>query len=359
MSYSVGVLGATGAVGRQMIDELEKRVFPVSELRLFATRRSQGEHLPFLGELLQVQGVDPAAAPERFAGLDLILSSAGSGPSREFSPIAVEAGAIVIDNSSAFRMDDGVPLVVPEVNPDALDAHSGIIANPNCSTIQMVVVLKPILDAVGLKRVVVSTYQSVSGIGHKGVEELEAATRDRLGEGSLHPPCSSGEEDAGPRRFQPEVFPANIGFNLFPLIDRMEEGCHVREEIKMVQETRKILGYTDLPVSATTVRVPVRVGHSLAIWLETARSMSRGECIEALREAPGLLVFDEMNGDSTPTPDDVADDELVRVGRVREDPCNANCLMLWAVGNNLRKGAATNTVQIAEAMHSRGLLRPR
>jgi len=356
VSYSVGILGATGAVGRQMAEELEKRSLLVSAVRLFATRRSQGECLPFRGEILKVQGIDQANAAESFAGLNLILSSAGSGPSKELSPIAVKAGAVVIDNSSAFRMDDGVPLVVPEVNPEALEAHSGIIANPNCSTIQMVVVLKPIADAVGLKRVVVSTYQSASGIGHKGVEELEAATRDKLGEATLRPPCSSGEEDIVGGPFQPEVFPAHIGFNLFPLIDRMEDGCHVREEIKMVQETRKILGHADLPVSATTVRVPVRTGHGLALWLETERHISRDECLEALRAAPGILVFDEMAGEATPTPDDVLDDELVRVGRVREDPCNKNCVLLWAVGNNLRKGAATNTVQIAEEMVRRGLI---
>jgi aspartate-semialdehyde dehydrogenase len=340
VSYSVGILGATGAVGRQMIDELENRLFPVSKLRLFATQRSQGQSVPFKGEAVQVEAIDAAGAADSFAGLQVLLSSAGSGPSKELSPIAVKAGAVVVDNSSAFRMDEGVPLVVPEINPQALDGHSGIIANPNCSTIQMVMALKPIMDAAGLKRVVVSTYQSVSGIGHKGVEELEKATRAR-------------QES---KAFKPQVFPANIGFNLFPLIDRLEDGCHCREEIKMVQETRKILGRAGLPVSATTVRVPVPTGHSLALWMETERRMSRDQCISALREAPGLLVFDEMKGDATPTPDCVIDDEIIRVGRVREDPSNRNCIMLWAVGNNLRKGAATNTVQIAEELTRRGLI---
>lgn len=340
MSYCVGVLGATGAVGRQMIEELDRRSFPVSELRLFATHRSQGERLRFKGRHVEVQGVDAASAAERFSGLDLILSSAGSGPSAEFSPIAVAAGAVVVDNSSAFRMDEDVPLVVPEVNPGALSGHKGLIANPNCSTIQMVVVLKPIMDALGLKRVVVSTYQAASGIGQKGVEELLAAAKARL----------EGES------FEPEVFPADIGFNLFPLIDRMEKGCHCKEELKMVYETKKILDAPDLPVSATAVRVPVFVGHAIALWLETERSATRDECLEILRGGPGIVTFDEMKGEATPTPADVEDDTRVRVGRVREDPCNPGCVMLWAVANNLRKGAATNAVQIAEELHSRGLL---
>jgi aspartate-semialdehyde dehydrogenase len=339
-----------------MVDELDRRSLLVSEVRLFATRHSEGECLPFKGELQKVKMIDPGVAAERFAGLDLVLSSAGSGPIREFAPIAVEAGAVVIDNSSAYRMSEGVPLVVPEVNPEALEGHGGLVANPNCSTIGMVVPLKPVMDAVGIKRIVVSTYQSASGIGHKGVEELEAAAKDRLGVGTLRPPCSASEEEVPPERFTPDVFPANIGFNLFPLIDRMEDGCHVREEIKMVNETRKILGVPKLPVSATTVRVPVFVGHALALWVETYRHFSRDECIAALRDAPGVLVFDEMAGDATPTPLDVEGDEMVRVGRVREDPCNENCIMMWAVGNNLRKGAATNAVQIAEEMHKRGLL---
>jgi aspartate-semialdehyde dehydrogenase len=340
MAYSVGILGATGAVGRQMIEELETRNFPVSKLRLFATQRSQGQSVGFKGKAVEVEAIDAASARGLFAGIQILLSSAGSGPSKELSPIAVAAGAAVVDNSSAFRMDEGVPLVVPEINPEALDGHSGIIANPNCSTIQMVVALKPIMDAAGLKRVVVSTYQSVSGIGHKGVEELEKATRARQDQKS----------------FDPRVFPANIGFNLFPLIDRMEDGCHCREEIKMVNETRKILGFPKLPVSATTVRVPVFVGHALALWVETGKHISRSKCLAALRGAPGIVVYDEMAGEATPTPLDVEGDELVRVGRVREDPCNKNCIMLWAVGNNLRKGAATNTVQIAEELVRRGLL---
>jgi aspartate-semialdehyde dehydrogenase len=384
VQYNVGVLGATGAVGRQMIAELESRGFPVSELRLFATRRSEGESLPFRGRALAVQGIAAAGAAELFSGLDLVLSSAGSGPIADLAPIAVHAGAVVVDNSSAFRMDDDVPLVVPEVNPGALAGHKGIIANPNCSTIQMVVVLKPIMDAAGLKRVVVSTYQSASGIGQKGVRELEEAARRRLdarasGRAGERPgPGSSGDGQApetrpspgegaqatrpsgGEKRtagLHPRVFPADIGFNLFPLIDRMEEGCHCREELKMVGETRKILDVPELPVSATTVRVPVFIGHGLALWLETERALSRTECMKVLRGRPEILVFDEMAGEPTPTPLDVEDDEKVRVGRVREDPCNKGCVMLWAVANNLRKGAATNAVQIAEALHARGLIR--
>lgn len=375
MSYNVGVLGATGAVGRQMVEELGSRGFPVSELRLFATERSRGEKLPFRGEGVAVQGIDAARAAGLFSGLDLVLSSAGSGPIKDLAPAAVRAGAVVVDNSSAFRMDDGVPLVVPEVNPGALEAHLGIIANPNCSTIQMVVVLKPILDAAGLKRVVVSTYQSASGIGQKGVRELEEAARTRLAlraSGPVGTPAegaSSGRAQArgetapgtGPVAggFQPKVFPADIGFNLFPLIDRMEEGCHCREELKMVNETRKILDAPGLPVSATTVRVPVFVGHGLALWLETERKLSRSRCLDVLRKEAAIMVFDEMSGDATPTPADVEGDEKVRVGRVREDPCNQSCVMLWAVANNLRKGAATNAVQIAEELHRRALIRRR
>jgi aspartate-semialdehyde dehydrogenase len=372
-----------------MIAELESRDFPVSELRLFATERSRGENLPFRGAAVAVQGVDPDGAPGLFSGLDLVLSSAGSGPIADLAPIAVRAGGVVVDNSSAFRMDDGVPLVVPEVNPGALAGHRGIIANPNCSTIQMVVVLKPLMDAAGLKRVVVSTYQSASGIGEKGVRELEEAARRRLdameagraGErrgaggsaqarargaasagadpGAEPPPSDVDQRGADPRAAEgrSRAFPADIGFNLFPLIDRMEEGCHCREELKMVGETRKILDAPELPVSATTVRVPVFIGHGLALWLETERALSRGECLEVLRGRPEILVFDEMAGDATPTPLDVEEDEKVRVGRVREDPCNSGCVMLWAVANNLRKGAATNAVQIAEELHARGLIR--
>ncbi len=343
MPYAVGILGATGAVGRRMAVELEKRDFPVSELRCFATGRSQGETLKFKDESIRVRAVTPSSAGKSFSGLDLLFASAGSGASLDLSPEAVRAGAVVVDNSSAFRMDDGVPLVVPEVNAGDLAGHKGIVANPNCSTIQMVVALKPIREAAGLKRVVASTYQSVSGIGHKGVEELRSAARARLG----------SEE------FVPEVFPADIGFNLFPLIDRMEEGCHCKEEIKMVNETRKILGAPELPVSATTVRVPVFVGHAIALWVETREKLSRAGCIDALRGKLHIVVFDEMAGEATPTPADVADDDRVLIGRVREDSANKNCLMLWVVANNLRKGAATNAVQIAEELHARGLLAPR
>jgi aspartate-semialdehyde dehydrogenase len=362
LSYSVGIVGATGAVGREMAHQLELRALPVSELRLFASRRSHGRLLPFAGKEISVRGMeisadtDAAALAEQFAGLNIVLLSAGGTVSKTVSPAAAEAGAVAIDNSSAFRMEDDVPLVVPEVNPRAVEGHKGIIANPNCSTIQMVVALKPIMDAAGLKRVVVSTYQSASGIGEKGSTELEhaAAAALRSGRGTSH--ARRDDPKAPADTFRPLVFPKDIGFNLFPLIDRMEEGCHCREELKMVFESRKILEAPDLPVSATSVRVPVFVGHSLSLWLETETKLGREECLEALRSAPGLVVFDEMRGEPTPTPRDVAEEDRVWIGRVREDPCNERCLMLWAVANNLRKGAATNAVQIAEELVSRGLL---
>jgi len=449
VSYSVGIVGATGAVGREMLRRLDLRAFPVSELRLFATPHSQGQELSFKGKRVPVRGIDTgpgasdemtgelsdrertgshgdrgAAIEEQFTGLDLVLLSAGGSASKLLSPAAAKAGAVAVDNSSAFRMDHNVPLVVPEVNPAALEGHSGIIANPNCSTIQMVVALKPIMDAVGLNRVVVATYQSASGAGQKGSDELEKTARVRLGamatqrspgrresfetQGSGGParedltkpaseqpadsesetqsrqgpgaPTANGGLSAPPSRqasgfnrlsdnaeagepsshpasaSEPGVFPRDIGFNLFPLIDRMEEGCHCREEIKMVRESRKILNEPDLAVSVTTVRVPVFVGHALAMWIETRDGLGREECLEVLRAAPGLVVFDEMRGEATPTPHDVADDDRVWVGRVREDPCSERCLMLWVVANNLRKGAATNAVQIAEGLASRGLL---
>jgi aspartate-semialdehyde dehydrogenase len=448
----VGIVGATGAVGREMLRQLELREFPVSDLRLFATPRSNGQELSFKGEKVSVRGIDvgPAASDEetgelldrgrtgshgdpgaaiegRFAGLDLVLLSAGGSVSKLLSPAAAKAGAVAIDNSSAFRMDHHVPLVVPEVNPGALEGHRGIVANPNCSTIQMVVALKPIMDAVGLNRVVVATYQSASGAGQKGSDELEKAARGKLiamvppgfpagretlgmrrsgspapngftkpdseqppdsgfetqsrkGHGALS--ANGGASDPSPRRAsglnglsdkaqsdakgspsasapEPAVFPRDIGFNLFPLIDRMEDGCHCREEIKMVRESRKILNEPDLAVSVTTVRVPVFVGHALAMWIETRDGLGREECLEVLRSAPGLVVLDEMSGEATPTPNDVADDDRVWIGRVREDPCGERCLMLWVVANNLRKGAATNAVQIAEELASRGLLEGR
>lgn len=327
--YRLAVVGATGMVGAAMREILEERGFPVSELRLLASERSRGRRLPFRGEELEVQVLDE----DSFAGIDYALFSAGAGISRKYAPIAAAAGAVVIDNSSAFRMDEGVPLVVPEVNPDDAFDHAGIIANPNCSTIQMVVVLKPLHDRSAMKRVVVSSYQSVSGTGKEAVEELRLQAASAL-----------RDEEPGP----PRVYPHPIAFNCLPHIDVFLPNGYTKEEIKLVDETRKIMGLPDLPVSATAVRVPVFVGHSESVNVEFEEAIDVDEARGILRGAPGVEVVDDRENDLYPLALDAAGKDPCYVGRIRADLSCPRALNLWIVSDNLRKGAALNAIQIAE-----------
>ncbi len=327
--YRVAVVGATGMVGIAMREILEERGFPVAELRLLASERSRGRRLPFRGEELEVQVLDG----DSFRGIDYALFSAGAEISRRYVPVAVESGAVAIDNSSAFRMAEGVPLVVPEVNPGDAFEHAGIIANPNCSTIQMVMVLKPLHDRSPLRRVVVSTYQSVSGTGKDAVEELRRQSREVL----------DGAEPSPPK-----VYPHPVAFNCLPHIDVFLPGGYTREEMKMVDETRKIMGIPDLPVSATTVRVPVFVGHSESVNVEFEEAVTPGEAREILRRAPGVEVIDDPASDLYPLAVYAAGKDPCYVGRIRADLSCPRALNLWIVSDNLRKGAALNAVQIAE-----------
>ena len=326
--YRVAVVGATGMVGQAMREILEERNFPVAELRLLASERSRGRKLVFRGEEIEVQVLDE----DSFRGIDLALFSAGASISLRFSPIAAEAGAVAVDNSSAFRTDENVPLVVPEVNPQDAFGHSGIIANPNCSTIQMVVVLKPLHDRSAMRRVIVSTYQSVSGTGKNAVEELEVQTRAML-------------EGGTPEH---QVYPHAVAFNCLPHIDVFLPGGHTKEEMKMVGETRKIMGLPDLPLSATAVRVPVFIGHSESVNVEFEEAILPDEARRILAAAPGVEVVDDPESDLYPLALDAAGKDPCYVGRIRADLSCPLALNLWIVSDNLRKGAALNAVQIAE-----------
>ncbi len=334
--YRVAIVGATGLVGQEFIKVLEQRNFPVAELRLFASDRSAGRRLTFKGEELPVLETSEAG----FKGVELALFSAGAEVSREWAPVAVRAGAVVIDNSAAWRMEPDVPLVVPEVNPEDVTWHRGIIANPNCSTIQMVVAVNPIHRVNRVRRVTVATYQSVSGSGSAALEELRAQAEAVL----------RGEA------VRPSVYPHQIGFNLLPHIDRFYEDGYTKEELKMLQETRKILHEPELPVSATCVRVPVFVGHSEAVHLELTEPISPAEAREILSRAPGVVVLDDPARNVYPTPWDAAGRDEVFVGRIREDKAFRPGLAMWVVADNVRKGAALNAVQIAEELIRRGLL---
>lgn len=331
-AYKVAVAGATGAVGQQMVACLEERNFPVAELKPLASERSIGRHVTFKGREIPVE----VLTKDSFAGIDIALFSAGSAISKEYAPIAARAGAVVVDNSSAWRMDPDVPLVVPEVNPQdiALYKKTGIIANPNCSTIQMVVVLKPIHDAATIRRVVVSTYQAVSGTGQKAVDELAAQVRALFNNQEI------------PKR----VYPHRIAFNVLPHIDVFLENGYTREEMKMTNETKKIMGDDAIEVTATTVRVPVFYGHSEALNIETERKLTPMQARALLAEAPGIKVVDDPGKNQYPMPLDAAGQDLTLVGRIREDFSIKNGLNLWIVADNVRKGAATNTVQIAEIL---------
>jgi aspartate-semialdehyde dehydrogenase len=333
--YRVAVVGATGQVGGVMLDLLRERGFPVREIVPFASERSAGRDL---GDGLVVQPL----ADETIEGFDLAIFSAGGSTSAEWAPRFVEAGAVVVDNSSKWRMNDDVPLVVSEVNPEALDGHRGIIANPNCSTMQMVVALKPLHDAAGIERLVISTYQSVSGTGKKAVDELLAQSRAILA------------GDAPPR---PRSYMHQIAFNALPHAGSFADGDdHTDEERKLINETRKILGDPSIRVSATCVRVPVVISHSEAVNVQTRRPLGADEARELLRAAPGVTVLDDPGAASYPLAIEAAGRDDVFVGRIRRDPGHDSALDLWIVSDNLRKGAATNAVQLAELLHERGLI---
>ena len=329
-AYTVAVVGATGAVGTEMIQVLEERDFPVGELVPLASARSEGNEVMFRGQTLPVKVLEHNS----FEGVDVALFSAGAGVSKEFGPMAVKAGAVVVDNSSAWRMDPNVPLVVPEVNIHALSGHQGLIANPNCSTIQMVVALKPLHDAVQIKRIIVTTFQSVSGTGKDAMEELVDQSRQLL---------SFGEAKVS-------VYPHQIAFNCLPHIDDFLPNGYTKEEMKMVNETRKILGESSLPITATTVRVPVFICHAESVNIETEQKLSANDARALLSAAPGIQVYDDPSRNLYPLPIDVVGTDAVFVGRVREDESVTNGLNLWIVADNLRKGAALNAVQIAEEL---------
>ncbi|NLW07397.1 MAG: aspartate-semialdehyde dehydrogenase [Clostridia bacterium] len=333
-NLNVAVVG-TGAVGQMTLKILEERDFPVASLKVLATSRSAGKTVTFKGQEYLIE----ETTPESFAGIDVAFF-AGGAASKMFGPAAVAAGAVVIDNSSSFRMDPEVPLVVPEVNPQDVRWHKGIIANPNCSTIQMVVALKPLYDAAGIKRVVVSTYQAVSGAGQEAIEELQQQSRQIL----------DGKEITS------KVFPWQIAFNCLPHIDVFLENGYSKEEMKMVNETKKIMGDERIQVTATTVRVPVFNGHSEAINIETETKLTAAEARELLRKAPGIIVVDDLEAKAYPLATQADGRDEVFVGRIREDNSIANGLNLWVVSDNLRKGAATNSIQIAELLLKEGLL---
>jgi aspartate-semialdehyde dehydrogenase len=330
--YNVAIVGATGAVGEQMREVLEEREFPVGELRLLASERSAGQFLPFKEHNLKVEVLNE----DSFKGIDIGLFSAGGSVSAKFAPAAVAAGAVVVDNTGHFRMEPDIPLVVPEVNVKQIANYKtrGIIANPNCSTIQMVVALKPIHDAARIKRVVVSTYQSVSGAGRRAMEELGQQV------GALF----------NGRELKKEKFPHQIAFNCIPHIDVFTDGGYTKEELKMINETRKILGEPSLAVTATTVRVPVFCSHSESVNVETEKKLTVADVKALLREAPGIVVVDEPEHNVYPMPIDATGKDATFVGRIREDNSISNGLHLWVVADNLRKGAALNAVQIAEIL---------
>jgi len=335
---NVAIMGATGAVGQEILRTLEVRNFPVTTLKLLASEKSAGKKFPFRGRLITVEKL----TPQSFDGIDLVLSSAGASVSREFVPHAVNAGAVVVDNTSAFRMDPDTPLVVPEVNPEALDSHKGVIANPNCSTAQMVVALAPIHRNTPIRRLVIATYQSVSGTGHKAIEECLRQSRDVVD---------------GKRNIESRVYPHQIAFNVLPHIDVFMDNGYTKEEMKMVEETRKILSDDSIAVTATAVRVPVLRGHSESVNVETVRPLGAARVRELLSAAPGVVLVDDPSGNHYPTPVYAEGRDETYVGRIRDDISNPSAIEMWIVSDNLRKGAALNAIQIAEEMIKRNLLK--
>lgn len=325
--YNVVIVGATGAVGQEIMGILAERNFPLGEVRLCATARSAGKEINYLGKTYVVE----ETTPDSFNGMDIAFFAGGKA-SVDFGPAAVEKGCVVIDNSSNYRMDPEVPLIVPEVNPEDVKKHKGIIANPNCSTIIMVVALKPIHDAAKIKRVVVSTYQAVSGAGKEGIDELTAQTKAIL-----------NDEEYAPQKFMHQ-----IAYNLIPHIDVWQEMDYTKEELKMVHETQKILHAPDMKITATTVRVPVYRSHSESINVETERKLTAQEVKEIMAKAPGIVVQDDPANNIYPMPIATSYTDEVFVGRIREDNSHDTALNLWVVGDQIRKGAATNSVQIAE-----------
>jgi aspartate-semialdehyde dehydrogenase len=336
--YRVAVVGATGQVGSLMLRLLRERAFPASEVVPFASERSAGRELEGIGIVRPLDS-------ETIEGFDLALFSAGGTTSGEWAPRFVEAGAVVVDNSSRWRMDDDVPLVVSEVNPDALEVHRGIVANPNCSTMQMVVALKPLHDAAGIERLVISTYQAVSGTGKRAVDELLDQSHALLHEREIE---------------QPHAYAHQIAFNVLPHAGSFAAGeDHTDEERKLINETRKILGDRAIRVSATCVRVPVVTGHSEAVNVQTRDALSPERARELLQAAPGVVVLDDPAAARYPLAIDAAGRDEVFVGRIRRDPGHERALDLWIVADNLHKGAATNAVQLAEILHERSLIAPR
>lgn len=334
MGLRLAIVGATGLVGGEFLKILEQRNFPIDSLQLFASDRSAGKTLLFHDQHIEVQ----ETREDSFHGVDIALFSAGSDISSFFSPIAARTGAIVIDNSSAFRMDENVPLVVPEVNPGDIDTNNGIIANPNCSTIQMVVAINPLHQINPISRIIVSTYQAVSGTGSNAMDELTEQT-SLLIEGTQ-------------KEIHPEIYPHQIAFNALPFVEGFLDNDYTTEEWKMVQETRKIMHQQNLLISATCVRVPVYIGHGEAVNLEFETPMEPAEAKEILASAPGVSVVDNPSMDLYPLPVMAAGLDDVFVGRIRKDVSSANGLVMWVVADNLRKGAALNAVQIAEIVAS-------
>ena len=329
-TYVVAVVGATGLVGTEMIQTLERRQFPVKKLVPLASEKSKGRHVQFNGESIAVE----VLTDDSFVGVDFALFSAGGAISERFAPSAVRHGAIVIDNTSFFRMHKDVPLVVPEVNAHALRDHNGIIANPNCSTAQLVVALKAVHEAAKITRIVISTYQSVSGAGKLAMEGLHAETQNHL---------ATGVSEAS-ALVQP------IAFNLIPQIDKFEANGYTKEEMKMIQETKKILGDESIQITATCVRVPVFVSHSESVVIETEKKVTADEFRAMLGQSKGVVVVDDPQNGLYPMPIHTSATDPVCVGRIREDLAFPNGLSMWIVADNLRKGAALNAVQIAEAM---------
>ena len=335
-AYEVAILGATGQVGRAFVSILEERNFPVKRLRLLASERSAGQKVSFKGEEIEVE----TPSREVFRDVDIVLASAGSSVSEHWAPIAQAEGCVFIDNSSRFRMQEGVPLVVPEVNGSALEGHKGLIANPNCSTAQLVVVLQILHELAGLKRVVVSTYQSVSGAGKEAMDDLQAETQAVLN-GTEH---------------KSKVFTRQIAFNLIPHIDSFADDGYTKEELKVINESRKILGIPDLAITCTAVRVPVVIGHSESVTVDLDRVVSPAQVRESLSDSPIVEVWDEPESGRYPTPAETAGTDPVFVGRVRRDTSSETGIHLWVVADNLRIGAALNAVRIAEYLVEHNLV---